>query len=46
MVKITVEKRNKRVSPYLETEIWDKEGFQAILKYESLKRNKAALALL
>lgn len=36
------EKRNKRISPYLETEIWDKEEFQAILRYEPLKRNKAA----
>ncbi len=40
------EKRSNRVSPYLETEIWDKEEFQTIIKYEPLKRNKAALALL
>ena len=40
------EKRSKRVSPYLETEIWDKEEFQTIIKYEPIKRNKAALALL
>lgn len=40
------EKRSKRISPYLETEIWDKEDFQTVIRYEPLKRNKAALALL
>jgi integrase len=40
------EKKSKRISPYLESEIWDKDDFQAIIKYEPLKRNKAALSLL
>ena len=40
------EKKSKRISPYLETEIWDKDELQTIIKYEQFKRNKAALALL
>lgn len=40
------EKKSKRISPYLESEIWDKDDFQIIIKYEPLKRNKAALSLL
>jgi integrase/recombinase XerD len=40
------EKRSKRVSPYLESEIWDKDELQTIIKYEPHKRNKAALAML
>ena len=40
------EKKSKRISPYLEFEIWDKDDFQTIIKYEPLKRNKAALSLL
>jgi hypothetical protein len=39
-------KRTKRLSPYLETEIWDKDELATIIKYESYKRNKAVLALL
>jgi len=39
-------KRTKRLSPYSETEIWDREEIFAIIKYEPYKRNKAALALL
>ncbi len=39
-------KRTKRLSPYSETEIWDKEEFLSIIKYEPYKRNKAALDLL
>jgi integrase/recombinase XerD len=39
-------KRTKRLSPYLETEIWDRDELFAIVKYEPCKRNKAALALL
>ncbi len=40
------EKKSKRISPYLESEIWDKDDFQTIIKYEPLNRNKAALSLL
>ena len=40
------EKRSKRISPYLESEIWDKDELQTIIKYEPFKRNKAALTLL
>lgn len=39
-------KRTKRLSPYLETEIWDKDELATIIKYESHKRNKAILSLL
>jgi integrase/recombinase XerD len=39
-------KRTKRLSPYSETEIWDREEIFTIIKYEPYKRNKAALALL
>jgi hypothetical protein len=39
-------KKTKRLSPYSETEIWDKDEFVSIIKYEPYKRNKAALALM
>ena len=39
-------KRSKRLSPYLETEIWDRDELFTIIKYEPYKRNKAVLALL
>lgn len=38
--------KTKRLSPYSETEIWDKDEFLSIIKYEPYKRNKAALALM
>ncbi|HEU4822284.1 MAG TPA: hypothetical protein VFS97_02555 [Nitrososphaeraceae archaeon] len=39
------EKKTKRISPYLETELWELEELLLVIKYESFKRNKAALAL-
>jgi integrase/recombinase XerD len=39
-------KKTKRISPYLETELWEKEELVCIIKYEPSKRNKAILALL
>lgn len=39
-------KLTKRLSPYLETEIWDRDDIFTIIRYEPYKRNKAALALL
>ena len=39
------EKRSKRISPYLETELWERDELLSIIKYEPYKRNKAALAL-
>lgn len=39
-------KKTKRISPYLESEIWDKDEYLSIIKYESHPRNKAALALM
>jgi integrase/recombinase XerD len=39
-------KRTKRLSPYSETEIWDREELFTIIKYEPEIRNKAILALL
>lgn len=40
------EKRTKRLSPYLETELWERDEILSIIKYEPYKRNKAALSLL
>jgi hypothetical protein len=39
------EKKTKRLSPYLETELWEQEEILSIVKYEPYKRNKAALTL-
>jgi integrase/recombinase XerD len=39
-------KKTKRLSPYNESEIWDKEEVLSIVKYEPYKRNKAILTLL
>lgn len=39
-------KKTKRLSPYTESEIWDKDEFLSIIKYEPYKRNKAALTLM
>ncbi len=39
-------KKTKRLSPYSETEIWDKNEFLSVIKYEPYKRNKAALTLM
>jgi hypothetical protein len=38
-------KKTKRISPYLETEIWDREEIQKIITYEPNRRNKAIIAL-
>jgi integrase/recombinase XerD len=38
-------KKSKRISPYLESEIWEKDQLLSIIKYEPYKRNKAALTL-
>jgi integrase/recombinase XerD len=38
-------KKTKRTSPYLETELWERDELLSILKYEPSKRNKAALTL-
>jgi len=40
------EKRTKRISPYLESELWERDEILSIIKYEPYKRNKAALSLL
>jgi len=40
------EKRTKRISPYLESELWERDEILSIIKYEQYKRNKAALSLL
>lgn len=39
-------KKTKRLSPYNESEIWDREELLFIVKYEPYKRNKAILTLL
>src|SRR5215207_4544707 len=38
-------KKTKRLSPYLESELWELDELLLIIKYEPFKRNKAALAL-
>ncbi len=38
-------KRTKRLNPYSQNGIWDKDEILKIIKYESSKRNKADLAL-
>lgn len=38
-------KKSKRISPYLESEIWEREELLSIIKYEPHLRNKAALTL-
>ncbi|MGN6560698.1 MAG: hypothetical protein ACTHJ2_09260, partial [Candidatus Nitrosocosmicus sp.] len=39
-------KRTKRLSPYSETEIWDKDELFTIIQYEMNIRNKAILSLI
>ena len=39
-------KKTKRISPYLESEIWERNEILDIIKYESHKRNKAIIALM
>jgi hypothetical protein len=39
-------KKSKRISPYLESELWEKQELLTIIKYEPHKRNKAILSLL
>ncbi|MGD1837960.1 MAG: hypothetical protein ACPKPY_07875, partial [Nitrososphaeraceae archaeon] len=40
------EKKTKRLSPYVENELFTKDEFLSIIKYESYKRNKAILSLM
>jgi hypothetical protein len=39
-------KKTKRLSPYIESELWSKDELLLVIKYEQFKRNKAALSLL
>lgn len=39
-------KKTKRISPYLESEIWERNELLTIIKYEPQKRNKAILVLM
>lgn len=39
-------KKSNRLSPYAESELWERDELLTIIKYESHKRNKAALTLL
>ena len=36
-------KETKRISPYLERELWERDDISPIIKYESYKRNKQYL---
>jgi integrase/recombinase XerD len=38
-------KKTKRLSPYLGTELWERDELLFIIKYEPFKRNKTALSL-
>src|SRR5215207_344216 len=38
--------KTKRLSPYLESELWEKDELTSIIKYESYSRNKATLMLM
>jgi len=38
--------KTKRLSPYLESELWEKEEVVSIIKYEPYTRNKAAIMLM
>ena len=38
--------KTKRISPYIETNLWEKDYILSIIKYDTYKRNKAALTLL
>ena len=40
------EKKTKRISPYLQTELWKKDDILFITRYEPYKRNKAILTLM
>jgi hypothetical protein len=35
-------KKIKRLSPYSETEIWDRDEILSVVKYEQYKRNKGS----
>jgi len=39
-------KHTKRISPYLESELWERDDILTLIKYENHRRNKAALALM
>jgi hypothetical protein len=39
------QRKSKRLSPYSETEIWEREELLLVIKYATHRRNKAALAL-
>jgi integrase/recombinase XerD len=39
-------KKTKRLNPYSETELWDREDILLIVKYEKHRRNKEILTLL
>ena len=39
-------KKTKRISPYMESEIWTRDEFLSLIKYEPNPRNKAILALM
>jgi hypothetical protein len=40
------QKATKRVSPYLETELWERDELLTLIKYEPYARNKAILTLM
>ena len=40
------QKNTKRLSPYSETEIWERDELLTIIKYEPYLRNKAILTLM
>jgi hypothetical protein len=45
-LKNVKEKKTKRLSPYVENELWQQDELLSIIKYEPFKRNKAILSLM
>jgi hypothetical protein len=45
-LKYLKEKKTKRLSPYVENELWPNEELLPLIKYEFFKRNKAILSLM
>lgn len=39
-------RKTNRISPYVESELWERDDLLVVVKYESRMRNKAALTLL
>ena len=45
-IRTNKEEEDSRVSPYVESEFWERDELLTVVKYESHRRNKADLTLL